>query len=95
MSKRAEKRRRKREIEKFDDINKAFMILLALPTMVVEDKFEDLKEPVVDGRTREQRFVDYVMSQYECLVAGTVTLEELYNYIIDELGITFEFGGKR
>lgn len=61
----------------------AFNLMLALPSMVVHDKFGELMKK--DGRV--ERFVNLCMEQYRCYEEGYVGLEELAKLLKDEAGV--------
>ncbi len=61
----------------------AFNLMLALPSMVIHDKFGQLMKK--DGRV--EKFVDLCMEQYRCYEEGYVGLEELAKLLKDEAGV--------
>lgn len=61
----------------------AFNLMLAIPTMVIHDKFGSLMKK--DGRV--EKFVDLCMEQYKCYEEGYVGLEELDKLLKDEAGV--------
>ena len=72
---------------------KAFFLMLAIPTMVIHDHFGDLMKK--EGR--EQKFVKWCLNTYECYGQGLVTIEELQQCLYEEAGLRMEklkcFGG--
>lgn len=80
---------------KFDDVlaikknaekkatDRAFFLMLAIPTMVIHDKFGQLMK----REGREQTFTDLCIDLYEALRDGYVTLDELKQVLKDEAGI--------
>nr|DAU85599.1 MAG TPA: hypothetical protein [Caudoviricetes sp.] len=66
----------------------AFNLMLALPSMVIHDKFGELMKK--DGRV--ERFVDLCMEQYRCYEEGYVGLEELAKLLKDEAGVEIKWG---
>ena len=64
----------------------AFNLMLAVPAMVIHDKFGSLMKK--DGRL--ERFVDMCMEEYKCYEEGYVTLEDMAKILKDEAGIKFE-----
>jgi len=64
----------------------AFNLMLALPAMVIHDKFGSLMKK--DGRL--ERFVDMCMEEYKCYEEGYVTLEDMAKILKDEAGINLE-----
>lgn len=61
----------------------AFSLMLAIPAMVIHDKFNELKKE--DGRV--EKFVELCMEQYKCYEEGYVGLEELAKLLKDEAGV--------
>lgn len=61
----------------------AFNLMLALPAMVIHDKYGLLMKK--EGRVG--RFVDLCMEQYKCYEEGYVTLKELAQILKDEAGV--------
>lgn len=72
---------------------KAFFLMLAIPTMVIHDHFGDLMKK--EGR--EQKFVKWCLNTYECYGQGLVSLEDLQKCLYEEAGLRMEklkcFGG--
>ena len=64
----------------------AFNLMLAVPAMVIHDKFGSLMKK--DGRL--ERFVDMCMEEYKCYEEGYVTLEDMAKILKDEAGINLE-----
>ena len=69
---------------KHNATNLAFFLMLAIPTMVIHDKFSKLMKR--DGR--EQTFADEVIKLYEAFNEGYVSLEELHECLKTETGLT-------
>lgn len=61
----------------------AFNLMLALPAMVVHDKFGSLMKK--EGRV--EKFVDLCMEEYKCYEEGYVRLDETAKILKDEAGI--------
>lgn len=61
----------------------AFVLMLAIPAMVIHDKFGSLMKK--EGRV--EKFVDLCMKQYKCYEEGYITLEELAKCLKDEANI--------
>ena len=61
----------------------AFNLMLAIPAMVIHDKFGSLRKK--DGRV--EKFVDLCMKEYKCYEEGYVTLQELAKCLQDEAGV--------
>ena len=80
---------------KFDDVlaikknaekkatDRAFFLMLAIPTMVIHDKFGQLMK----REGREQTFADLCVELYEAFNQGYVTLDELAQVLKEEAGI--------
>lgn len=66
----------------------AFNLMLALPAVVILDKFGELMKK--DGRV--ERFVNLCMEQYRCYEEGYVGLEELAKLLKDEAGVEIKGG---
>lgn len=67
-------------------VDTAFVLMLAIPNMVIHDKFGMLMKK--DGR--EQRFVEEVIKLYELYNEGYVTLAELQQCLEEETGVKIE-----
>lgn len=61
----------------------AFNLMLAVPAMVIHDKFGQLMKK--DGRV--EKFVDLCLEEYKCYEGGYVTLQELAKCLRDEAGV--------
>lgn len=91
---RAERRRLEREVGKnvsealinvkkqasSEAIDTAFIVMLALPMLVMRDKYGF-------GKVRLERFMDQVIDLYESFNAGYLTLEDMHKALEDEVGI--------
>lgn len=60
-----------------------FFLMLAIPTMVIHDKFGQLMKK----GNREKTFVDLCMDTYQCYEKGYVTIKELRQLLKEEAGI--------
>lgn len=100
MSNRIKKNRKKKklvtnkEIEKIKDditndaIRKAFILMLCIPTMVIHDKYTSLMKKVDEqNRNREERFIDFCLNNYECILENKVELRELVKILKEETGV--------
>ena len=67
-------------------VDKAFFLMLAIPVMVIHDKYPQLMKK--DGR--EQRFADLCIDLYDSFNKGYVTLDELADCLWEEVGIKLE-----
>ena len=45
--------------------NTAFFLMLAIPVMVIHDKYPKIMKKVVDGKSREERFADLCIDLYQ------------------------------
>lgn len=63
--------------------NKAFLLMLGLPVMVLHDKFGF-------GPVRCEHFTDAVLDLYDSFEKGYVTLEDIHGALKEETGITIE-----
>lgn len=65
---------------------RAFILSLAVPSMVINDKFSKLIPLELDGLNRQERFMDYCIDIYEAINGGYVDLNDLIDTILDETG---------
>ena len=68
----------------------AFLLMLAIPVMVIHDKYPQIMRRVVDGKSREERFADLCLELYDSFEKGYVTLDDLAGCLWDEAGIKLE-----
>jgi len=68
-------------------INDAFLLMLAIPVMVIHDKYSLIMKRNVDGKSREERFTDLCLDLYDSFNQGYVTLDELQQCLEEETGI--------
>lgn len=61
----------------------AFNLMLAIPAMVIHDKFGRLMKK--DGRV--EKFVDLCIEEYKCYEEGYVRLDEMAKILKDEAGV--------
>ena len=61
----------------------AFNLMLAVPAMVIHDKFGQLMKK--DGRV--EKFVDLCIEEYRCYEEGYVRLDEMAKILKDEAGV--------
>lgn len=61
----------------------AFNLMLAVPAMVIHDKFESLMKK--EGRV--EKFVDLCMEEYKCYEEGYVRLDEMAKILKDEANV--------
>ena len=68
----------------------AFFLMLAIPVMVIHDKYPQIMRKVVDGKSREERFTDLCIDLYESFNQGYVSLDDLAECLWEEAGIKLE-----
>lgn len=61
--------------------NKAFILMLAIPMIVLRDDFGF-------GGKRLTKFIDRALEQYKCFESGVVTIDELRQIIYEETGVS-------
>lgn len=65
----------------------AFFLMLAIPVMVLHDKYSQLMRKEVNGKSRAERFADLCLDLYDSFDKGYVTLDDLSNCLLEETGI--------
>lgn len=65
----------------------AFLLMLAIPVMVIHDKYPQLMRREVDGKPRAERFADLCLDLYDSFNRGYVTLDDLADCLWEEAGI--------
>ena len=101
---RAERRRQNREVEKdptivmkqsdikkikLDATRDALNLLFAIPVFIVHDEFGKFIKLEVDGKCREERFLERCLELYDCFEKGYVTIKELTDTMEQETGYKF------
>lgn len=80
-----------------DDLNKAvdtaFELMLAIPVMVIHDKYSLLMKKVVDGKSREERFAELCFELYDAYAKDYVTIEDLRKCLWEEAGMKVKKDG--
>lgn len=71
-------------------VNAAFVLMLAIPAMVLHDKFGQLMPREVGGKNREELFVDMCVDLYDSYVKGYVTLDDLREWLWEEANTKIE-----
>lgn len=66
------------------------MKVVGIAALIIHDKFGMLMKKEVDGKSREERFVDEWEKQYKFFEAGRMTLEDIQEVLRDECGITMK-----
>lgn len=64
-------------------VDKAFLLSLAIPVMIIRDKFGELMKK--DGR--EQRFAEHCLKLYQLYQEDYVSIEELHQCLYEETGL--------
>ena len=65
----------------------AFFLMLAIPVMVIHDKYPQLMRRNVEGKPRAERFADLCIDLYDSFDKGYVTLDDLADCLWEEAGI--------
>lgn len=63
--------------------DKAFLLMLGLPMMVLHDKYGF-------GKVRCERFIDQVLELYDSFEKDLITLDDIHKCLWDEAGIKIE-----
>lgn len=71
-------------------IDTAFLLMLAIPTMVIHDHYAKIMKREVDGKCREERFAELCLDLYDTFQQGYVSLEELKACLEEETGMKLE-----
>lgn len=64
----------------------AFNLMLAVPAMVIHDKFGSLMKK----ESRVEKFVGLCMEEYKCYEEGYVRLDEMAKILKEEAGVEIE-----
>lgn len=73
-----------------DAANLAFFLMIAIPVMVLHDKYSLLMKKVVNGKSREERFAELCLDLYDSFEKGYVTIDDLHKCLWEEVGIKIE-----
>lgn len=68
-------------------VDQAFFLMLAIPTMIIHDKFGELMKREVDNKKREERFVNLVLELYDTFQQDYVSLQDLHQCLKEETGL--------
>ena len=68
----------------------AFLLMLAIPTMVLRDNYSKLTRREHDGKKRIERFTDMCLELYERFDRGEITVADLEQVLSEESGIKVE-----
>lgn len=69
-------------------LNKAFVLMLGIPAMVLRDKFGY-------GSVRLERFTDGTFDYYDSFQKGYITLKDCSDCLLEESGISIEEKAKQ
>lgn len=72
-----------------DAVNIAFFMMLAIPVMILHDKYSQITRKEVDGKKREERFTDMCMDLYNSVEKGYVSINDLSKCLWEEAGVKF------
>ena len=75
-------------------MDKAFLLMIRIPVMVLHDKFGELMRKEVNGQCREERFVNLCMDLYELFQNDYVTFDDLAQCLKEEIGLTIKLNKK-
>ncbi len=67
--------------------DRAFFLMLAIPVMVIHDKYPLLMRREVNGQSRAERFADLCLNLYDSFNQGFVTMDDLSQCLWEEAGI--------
>lgn len=70
--------------------DKAFVLMLGIPTMVIHDHYGNLNRKEVDGKPREERFVEYCLDLYDSFERGFISMDDIKWCLEEEAGIKIE-----
>lgn len=104
MSNRAERRRNAKEMDKdpiitmkqsdikkikLDATRDALNLLFAIPVFIIHDEYGKFHKLMVDGKNREERFLERCLELYDCFEKGYVTMKDLTETMEQETGYKF------
>ncbi|MBT9813727.1 hypothetical protein [Enterocloster citroniae] len=73
-----------------DAAETAFLLMLGIPVLMFKDHFGQLIRREVDGKSREQRFVDYCLEFYRQFDKELYTLDDIRAVLKDECDIEID-----
>ena len=76
-------------------IGTAFILMLGLPIMAFHEHMSDLWKKEVDGKCREERFLDYILDLYDSFEKGELALNDVIQTIKEKTGTTIDFKDDR
>ena len=68
----------------------AFFLMIAIPVMVLHDKYSLLMKREINGKSREERFAELCLELYDSFEKGYVTIDDLHQCLWEEAGIKIE-----
>lgn len=71
-------------------MNEAFLAMLALPVMYINDHYNDLIRVEDCGKKRPERFTDGVLKLWDEFNDGRITIKDCITVLKDECGIDIE-----
>lgn len=71
-------------------IEKAMLLTLGLPVMVIHDKFPKLIKVTESGKGRAERFADLLLDLWDSFEKEYITLDDVKQCLYDECGFTIE-----
>lgn len=69
-----------------DGVDLAFFLMLAIPVMVIHDKFGEFMRK----SGREEKFADHCLKLYQLYDQGYVSLDDLRQCLFEETGLRME-----
>lgn len=77
-------------------VDEVFFLMLAIPVMVIHDKYSKLMPKVVDGKSRAERFAEMCLDLYDSFEKDYVSIDDLKRCLKEETGMTtLERKGRR
>lgn len=70
-------------------ISKAFSLMIAFPTMVIHDKFDQLAE--LPDAQRVKRMGEMILDLYDSYDRDYVSIRDLHEWLRDEVGVEVEY----
>lgn len=74
-------------------LDKAFVIMMGLPVMVIHDHFKDLWKK--EEKSREERFSELLLDLYDSVERDFISFQDILDCLEDECGLKFEQLKKR
>lgn len=68
-------------------LNKAFVLMLGLPVMVIHDHYSKLIKKEVDGKSREERFTELLLDLQDSVDREFISYQEIIDCLEEECGI--------